>query len=429
MNASDQDRALSREAIQAAMPDGGLFAGGTWRWSPEPLLLEKKLWKELEGLGHVLAEFQRASDAIYRRSAKGKSPGWIASTLDRGKPEWLVAEQCRGDRSGELPRVIRPDLLLTETGFSLTEIDSVPGGIGMTAWLAAQYDKAGFSVLGGGRGMHEGFSSVLPEGGAVAISDESADYRQEMKWLLAEIGGGRELLRAEHLNECESRPLYRFFELFDWKSIPALPAYATGGGKITAPFKAHLEEKAWLALFHFPGLRSLWQKELRAAHIERLMQIIPLGWLLRDVELPPEAALPGLGVNSWTEVMEFSQKERRLVLKISGFDETAWGSRGVFVGHDMPSNEWREKLRHALDDSQHCWMMQSFSEAKIIDHPVYQEDGSVLSMPGRVRLCPYYFTDDSGHTKLGGCLATIVPLDKKKIHGMSDGVLTVVGQA
>ncbi len=417
------------EAIHAAMPEGGLFAGGAWRWSPEPLLLEKKLWKELEGLGHVLAEFQKASDAIYRRSAKGKSPAWIAATLDRGKPEWLVTEQRRGDRAGDLPRVIRPDLLLTDTGFSLTEIDSVPGGIGITAWLAAQYDKAGFSVLGGGRGMHDGFSAVLPEGSAVAISDESADYRPEMKWLLAEIGGGRELLRAEQLDAGESRPLYRFFELFDWQSIPALPAYATGGGKITAPLKAHLEEKAWLALFHFPGLRSLWQKELRAAHIERLMQIIPPGWLLRDVELPPEAALPGLGVNSWHEVMEFSQKDRRLVLKISGFDETAWGSRGVFVGHDMSSNEWREKLQHALDDSQHCWMMQSFSDAKIIDHPVYQEDGSVLSMPGRVRLCPYYFTDDSGHTKLGGCLATIVPLDKKKIHGMSDGVLTVVGQA
>ena len=429
MNASDEHRVLSMEAIHAAMPDGGLFAGGAWRWSPEPLLLEKKLWKELEGLGHVLAEFQRASDAIYRRSAKGKSPAWIAATLDRGKPEWLVAEQRRGDRAGEMPRVIRPDLLLTDTGFSLTEIDSVPGGIGITAWLAAQYDKAGFSVLGGGRGMHDGFSSVLPEGGAVAISDESADYRPEMKWLLAEIGGGRELLRAEQLDARESRPLYRFFELFDWQSIPALPAYAGGGGKITAPLKAHLEEKAWLALFHFPGLRSLWQKELRAAHIERLMQIIPPGWLLRDVELPPEAALPGLGVNSWTEVMDFSQKERRLVLKISGFDETAWGSRGVFVGHDMSSNEWREKLQHALDDSQHCWMMQSFREAKIVDHPVYQEDGSVQSMPGRVRLCPYYFTDVSGHTKLGGCLATIVPLDKKKIHGMSDGVLTVVGQA
>jgi hypothetical protein len=50
-------------------------------------------------------------------------------------------------------------------------------------------------------------------------------------------------------------------------------------------------------------------------------------------------------------------------------------------------------------------------------------------MQGRARICPYYFTDDAGLTQLGGGLATIVPADKKKIHGMSDGVLVpcVVG--
>jgi hypothetical protein len=44
-------------------------------------------------------------------------------------------------------------------------------------------------------------------------------------------------------------------------------------------------------------------------------------------------------------------------------------------------------------------------------------------MQGRARICPYFFTDDEGETKFGGALATIVPADKKKIHGMSDGVL------
>ena len=417
---------LSLAAIQAAMPPAGLFGGGAWKWSPQPFLLEKKLWKELEGLGHVLAEFQKASDVIYRRSAKGKGPAWIAGMLDKGKPQWLIDAGRRGDRANDMPRVIRPDLLLTEKGFSLTEIDSVPGGIGVTAWLSAQYEKAGFSVIGGGQGMLDGFSKVLPAGGAVALADESAVYLPEMKWLVEQLGGNREVIRAELLDAQETRPLYRFFELFDWKNIPALPAYATLTDSINAPLKAHLEEKLWLALFHFPGMKALWQKELRAAHIERLAVLIPLGWVLRNVELPPEAALPGLGVHSWQEVMEFSQKDRRLVLKISGFDESAWGSRGVFIGHDLPAPEWKKKIQQALADETHNWMMQSFSEAKIIEHPVYQEDGSITIQPGRVRLCPYYFTDETGHTKLQGCLATIVPIDKKKIHGMSDGILTVV---
>jgi len=44
-------------------------------------------------------------------------------------------------------------------------------------------------------------------------------------------------------------------------------------------------------------------------------------------------------------------------------------------------------------------------------------------MRGRARLCPYFFADRDGRTSFGGCLATIVPADKKKIHGMKDGIL------
>jgi hypothetical protein len=70
--------------------------------------------------------------------------------------------------------------------------------------------------------------------------------------------------------------------------------------------------------------------------------------------------------------------------------------------------------------------MQEFRDSRVIEHPVYQDDGSVEVMKGRVRLCPYYFTGGDGRTELGGCLATIVPADKKKIHGMKDGVLVPV---
>ena len=417
---------LSLEQIDAALPQQGLFAAGSWRWSPVPLQLPRRTLRELEGLGHVLAQFQRASDAIYRRSAKGKLPSWIAESLDRGKPDWLIAAQRRSDRADAFPRIIRPDLLLTANGFALTEIDSVPGGIGITAWLSQQYEKAGCSVLGGARGMIDGFSSLLPAGGAVMLAEEAEDYRPEMEWLLRQLDGERSIERAESLRADDLRPLYRFFECFDWQNIPALPDYATGNGLLEAPLKPHLEEKLWLALYHMPGLRALWKKELRAAHDERLQQLIPQGWFLRDVELPADAILPGLNVPSWQEVGQFSQKERQLVIKISGFDPTAWGSRGVFIGHDMPAQEWQECLQRALADRQRTWIMQRFCETLVVEHPIYQPDGSIAMEQGRVRLCPYYFTDDSGFTRLHGCLATIVPIDKKKIHGMSDGVLTVV---
>jgi hypothetical protein len=49
-------------------------------------------------------------------------------------------------------------------------------------------------------------------------------------------------------------------------------------------------------------------------------------------------------------------------------------------------------------------------------------NNEIIEMPGRVRLSPYYFIAGDA-ARLGGILATIVPLDKKLIHGMSDAIM------
>ena len=424
---------LTLAELRDALPAGGLFGGGAWRWSPEPLRLSTTEATRLLELGHPLAKFQQACDALYRRSAAGKLPGWLADLLDAGKPEWLVHWQREHSTAAQLPRVIRPDLMLTRDGFSLTELDSVPGGIGVTAWLAQVYANAGYDVLGGAAGMLNGFKSLLPDGGTVLVSNEAADYRPEMAWLTAELGAAWNLAAAENYQP-DGHALYRFFELFDWQSVPCVrelaTAAASGAVDITPPFKPHLEDKLWLALLWSPALTKTWELALRGNHLQRLRELVPYGWVLDPTPLPPHAAIPRLDAHSWEEVASFSQKRRHLVLKVSGFHETAWGSRGVFIGHDMPASEWATRLHTALDQaSQQPWLMQEFREGRQITHPVFRADGEVEMMHGRARLCPYYFTDNAGITTFGGCLATIVPADKKKIHGMSDGVLVpcVVG--
>ena len=418
---------LSLSELRDALPAGGLFGGGTWRASPEPLRLNREHARCLMELGHPLAKFQQACDTLYRRSAAGRLPGWLAGWLDAGKPDWMVRLQRAPATATHFPRVIRPDLILTETGLALTELDSVPGGIGVTAWLARVYAKAGFEVLGGPDGMLDGFRSLLPDGGTVLVSKESSDYRPEMEWLTRELGPAWEV-RAAETYESDGRSLYRFFELFDWRSVPCvreLAADAAAGKiRISPPFKPHLEDKLWLALLWSPALRHIWELTLRGNHLKRLHDLVPFGWVLDPTPLPPHAVLPRINAHSWDEVAGFSQKQRHLALKVSGFHESAWGSRGVFIGHDMPAPEWAARLHTALEQApSQPWILQEFRESRLITHPVFRDDGSVEMMRGRVRLCPYFFTDDAGVTTFGGCLATIVPADKKKIHGMSDGVL------
>jgi hypothetical protein len=178
-------------------------------------------------------------------------------------------------------------------------------------------------------------------------------------------------------------------------------AAASGEIRITPPFKPHLEDKLWLALLWSPALKKIWEQSLRGNHLKRLQQLVPFGWVLDPTPLPPHAALPRLDAHSWEEVAGFSQKDRQLVLKVSGFHETAWGSRGVFIGHDMPSpngpsacSRARPILGTTVDPP------GIPAKAGGITHPVFRDDGSVEMMQGRARLCPYFFTDDAGENQL-----------------------------
>lgn len=419
---------LTPHDILGQLPAGGLFRsqGLPWRISPLPLALPRAISKQLQGLGHILARFQDASHELYRRSASGEGPAWVAQVLESGKPGWLAHVQRTLKQAA--PRIIRPDLLWCDDGLALAELDSVPGGLGITLFLSRAYASAGYPVMGGADGIALGFKQAHPDGAVVAISRESADYRPEMEYLAQALGEGFSCTDAETMSPQTKGTVYRFFELFDTASIPPAQTLimrsAAGELQLSPPAVQHLEEKTWLALFHAPGLQPYWRESLRDSHRRRLQGIIPHSWIVDPSPLPPLASLPWLNLNSWQEVAGLSQKERRLVLKISGFSPLAWGARGVFIGHDMGSAEWREALERAMGDFPgHPWLMQQFREARVISHPYYAPDGSLAAMEGRVRLCPYYFRKPNGRTELAGCLATIAPADKKKIHGMSDAIL------
>lgn len=432
-----EQRARNVTAIRNALPPEGLFAEKEWLISPEPLGIREETAEELSKLGYRLHLFVKACNQLYFASLRGKQPRWIAELLDRGKPPELVeyARQFRAD----IPQVIRPDIILTAEGFTIAELDSVPGGIGLTAWLAEEYGALGFDILGGRDGMLEGFRSITPEGASIVVSEEAATYAPEMRWLARQLNERAAAAKAEARWEvldatcdtpqrCLSRStVYRFFELFDLPNVPAANAImeATQQKRLrtTPPFKPFLEEKLWFALFWLRPLREFWRRELSERQFLKLQEVIPYTWLVDPTPLPPTAVLPQLEVNDWEEVGAFSQKQRELILKISGFSELAWGSRGVYVAADLPQNEWKRVLREALDAyPRHPYLLQRFHKGRLIEQPYVDRDGREAIMKGRVRLCPYYFIAE-GKSELGGALATICPPDKKLLHGMSDAIL------
>src|SRR6266513_1912032 len=449
------------DAIRDALPSEGLFAFKDWLISPDAFPISEKFASELEQLGHRLFVFQRACNQLYQLSVRGKQPAWIAQYLDAGKPAELVELSRQKIFRDDLPRVIRPDLILTENSYIIAEIDSVPGGIGLTAWLNGTYSALGQDVIGGETGMLDGFQTVLPNGGDILVSEESATYRPEMEWLAAQLNQNRTSLRAggstkpeaniEHLSEPEALPsprptsnwrvvpaenyepqpgrdVYRFFELFDLPNIPNVEALLESAGegkvRVTPPIKPIVEEKMWFALFWLKPLREFWRRELGEKYFRKLQEVIPYTWLLDPTPLPQHAVIPRLEIHDWREAVKFSQKERDLLLKVSGFSPLGWGSRGVALGADLPHSEWEKRIDHALTNfSIQPTILQQFHKGNLFEHPYYDgESGAVRTMKGRVRLCPYYFVED-GRVKLRGALTTIVPPDKKLIHGMKDGIM------
>src|SRR5947199_9296212 len=175
------------DIIRNSFPKGGLFAEKDWLLSPDAFPIEQKFLSELEQLGHRLFVFQRACNQLYQLSVKGKQPAWIAQYLDAGKPRELIEFSRQKDIRDDLPRVIRPDLILTDKGYIIAEIDSVPGGIGLTGWLNHAYSSFDNDIIGGASGMLEGFRAIMPNGADIVISEESATYRPEMEWLAARL--------------------------------------------------------------------------------------------------------------------------------------------------------------------------------------------------------------------------------------------------
>jgi hypothetical protein len=264
--------------------DAGRALATRWRIAPQPFLLTQQDLGFFQSLGTHLLAFYRALNRLYFESVRGMQPAWVHAYLDQGKPESLIT-YARMKRFREaLPGVIRPDIIPTENGHVITELDSVPGGIGLTASLARAYselagtrchlDATGVAagqpaqgntpsstpchqlsaishqlpeIIGGRDGNIHGFAAMLratlathpevPAGClAIVVSEEARDYRAEMTWLaarLCDVGLEAYCVEPQDVRFTEEGLLldqaqrhrrvaavYRFFELFDLKNVP-----------------------------------------------------------------------------------------------------------------------------------------------------------------------------------------------------------------
>jgi hypothetical protein len=454
---------LSQQTLQQAFANQTLFAEKTWQLSPHAFPLSKAQVREIQQIGKACHQFYLALEKLYTKSRTGKKilrnqnlvVPWVAEYLERGKPEALIQHSNHKEVAGKLPLIIRPDLLITEEGFALTEMDSVPGGIGLTAFLNRLYRDQGGILGEKDRMIHAFYQSLIqlcPDQPlpfiAIVVSHEAETYRPEMQWLAEELqkhGYRVFVFYPEQIMplgdtlcaDIDGDPqkidiLYRFYELFDLPNIPVtrhIPRLVEEEGlQLTPPMRPQQEEKLNLGLLHHHRLEEYWEENLDKENRQLLQKIVPSTWIMDNPELPPGAVFDGPWVNGkpihdWEQLINASQKERNLILKISGYHETAWGARSVTLGSDSSRMVWGQAIQHALRSAgRNLHILQDFKKPKRIRHQNYTSEGEIRTYDSRVRLCPYFMIQ-SDEVELTGILATLCPADKKIIHGMKDATL------
>jgi hypothetical protein len=460
------------KTLNAAFASRQLFADKRWRLSPAAFPLSAAQLAEIRAIGNACHAFYHAQELLYTRSAHGKKilrnsellAPWVAKYLDRNKPDGLVAHGHHRAVKNQSPVVLRPDLLLTENGFALTEMDAVPGGIGLTAFLNELYAPDTPDLVGGLRQPELFYQHVAAVAAvatkteqdhlplvAIVVSDEAATYRPEFEYLAEKLRLAGHRVHCVHPSELmplgdalfvpvNGAPervdvIYRFFELFDLGNVKGVDvifdAVEAGQVALTPPMKAFQEEKLNLALLHHPALDAFWHENLSPAQLDTLRRVVPRTWLMEENPLPPTAVLhaptvAGKPICSWAELANASQRERNLIIKASGFHESAWGARSVVLGSDVSRDEWLAAIEDATDPENETFhVLQDYHKPRRISHPLYDDAGNVALADARVRLCPYFFTNTNpaAPVELGAILATLCPADKKIIHGMSDAAL------
>src|SRR5208337_2735666 len=182
--------------------------------------------------------------------------------------------------------------------------------------------------------------------------------------------------------------------------LPNVPSAKTmidlalaGKIRLTPSPRPLFEEKLLFALLWNRNLRPFWRQELGEGFLDRLQQLVPYTWMVDPSPLPPQGAIPELNLTDWTQLKSLSQRERELILKVSGYSEKAWGARGVHLGSDLPTADWAAAVDEAIASFPTSpYVLQRYHRPALFSTEWYDfEKNQMMPMPGRVRLCPYYF--------------------------------------
>ncbi len=387
--------------------------------APAPLYLTGEESREISSIGMDVVDFMHAADELYRSEYE------VKELLDRGKPKVF---------EGLLPHYlfVRPDLIITQQGFAICEIETSPFGLALAELLNRAYHSTDFDTLVPQGILKEFLTKNTPNNGTIVYSHKTSSYAGQLQFLARELlsGDGREwhAEQADYVTETDDAALYRGFYLYEYFSDifvnHIVNAYLKDQAGLAIPsLTPYMEEKALLAFIWDKRREPFLKGQLGMPTLEHLRRVVPPTWVVGQEQFFV-LGLPE-GISSSEGLAGLSKSRRKFVLKKSGFgNNSSWGE-GVSFLQEKSARQARNLLVAASQDPQSVYVIQEFKPS--LEYPMaYDKDGyGIEQMQARIRLTPYFSMTEARliAIKATGCE------DTNYIHASTGSINTAVAVA
>jgi hypothetical protein len=389
-----------------------------FRVAPTPFRLNPEQARQIEAIGQDITSFFLAADELYHTDQA------VRELLDTGKPEIFLADYPAQYL------FVRPDMIITEKGFSICEVETSPFGLALAEILNRSYQDAGFETMVGNDVLASHVQATTPMEGTIVYSQRTQAYAGQMAFLADNVFSGE----GRHWNAAKSSDtdptlqenVYRGFYLDEYETDPnirlLLEANMSNGASLLPSPTPHLEEKAILSLIWDKRFEKQLRSQLGSASYDHLRDVIPPTWVVGQEE-HFALGLPNQYESS-IDLAKLSRSKRTFVLKSSGFSATSSWTEGVhFLGKNSAAVD-EERLREARADKMSLHVIQAFHRGKT--HPMeYTDQGHNIPMSARIRLTPYYAIGEQNTGELVAIKATGCE-NTDLIHASSSSINTAV---
>ncbi len=413
------------EAVKGRIP-----AGQTFSWIRVPDRTATVNREMMERCLDAMRGFEICCSELLEQHRDVGDRLMLGVTMDPAHPELrdcYLHPKVRDERVTHWS-VRRPDMHVCGERFVASENDEMPGGFTDCFHI----DRSYAINMDGWRAT---FNWLCSQGPLLFVvsSEWSKGYITSMRWMAEQMQAmgypaylihGGELNRL-HINnhnvtlELDNQTIvvgtiWRQFPIFETKGKFAELVVASQDGRVRmVPEFAHFGNKSWFALFH--ERNHFFREHLTAGQFETLTMLIPSSHLVVP-NTQINITIAGTQLTSYHDLINAPDALRdRLVLKITGANDLAARSYGVFMGHAQKREAWIEWLSDRARKHEPFIVQERFQASEECIAVYNTASKAAEPFPCKVLVRPWVVADRyvTSHT-------ACTPHYTTKVHGMVD---------